>query len=72
MNHAQPVQAIAFVVGYSTQDIALTLWVGLAGTALAFLIVVPPWPFFNKHPLQWAAAGGGGGISVQVDGKKVS
>ncbi len=24
-----------------------------AGVALSFLLVVPPWPFLNCHPLPW-------------------
>ncbi|KAF2095150.1 microsomal signal peptidase 12 kDa subunit [Rhizodiscina lignyota] len=65
--------AISFLAGYITQDIALTLWIGLAGTALTFLVVVPPWPFFNRNAVQWLPArSGGAGITVEVDGKKVS
>lgn len=55
----QPEQAIAFFVGYFTQDITLALKVGLAGTAVTFVAIVPPWPFFNKHPVKWLPVGGG-------------
>jgi len=44
---------IAFVLGYILQDIKLALFTGLGGTALAFLLVMPPWPFFQKHPIKW-------------------
>lgn len=30
---------------------------GLAGAALTFLAVVPPWPFYNKNPQLWLPAG---------------
>lgn len=67
---------IAFLVGFVMQDIYQTLYIGLGGTALTFLIVVPPWPFFNKHPLAWlpprTTQGALQGISIEVDGKKVS
>ncbi|KAI1338066.1 microsomal signal peptidase 12kDa subunit [Xylariaceae sp. FL0016] len=53
------VGAIAFLVGFFLQDIALALKIGLGGTALTFLIVVPPWPFFKRHPVQWLPVGGG-------------
>jgi len=46
-------QAISFIVGYLLQDIKLALYLGLGGTALTFLLVVPPWPFFNRHPVKW-------------------
>lgn len=62
-------QIIAFIVGYLQQDIYLTLWVGLGGTALTFLAVVPPWPAYNENPEKWLPVGGGipgGGIVVDV------
>ncbi|KAI1454943.1 SPC12-domain-containing protein [Annulohypoxylon moriforme] len=49
---------VSFLVGFFLQDIALALKIGLAGTALTFLIVVPPWPFFNRHPVKWLPVGG--------------
>ncbi|KAK0291732.1 hypothetical protein LTR91_010438 [Friedmanniomyces endolithicus] len=74
--------AIAFLVGFSTQNIYQTLYIGLGGTALTFLAVVPPWPFYNQHPLPWLQARDTGrvalgtlgleGISVEVDGQRVS
>ncbi|CAK3934358.1 signal peptidase complex subunit 1 [Lecanosticta acicola] len=69
------VGAIAFLVGYVAQDIYLTLYIGLGGTALAFLVVVPQWPFYNKHPAPFLsprnAQGAITGISIEVDGKRV-
>jgi len=44
---------IALVFGYIQRDIYLTMWVGLAGAVLAMLLVVPPWPIYNKHPQPW-------------------
>ncbi|KAH8879403.1 hypothetical protein GQ53DRAFT_756030 [Thozetella sp. PMI_491] len=49
---------MAFLVGYFTQDIKLAVYIGLGGTALVFLVVVPAWPFFNQHPLKWLPVGG--------------
>ncbi|TKA28996.1 hypothetical protein B0A50_03408 [Salinomyces thailandicus] len=67
---------IAFLAGYLTQNIYNTLYIGLGGTALTFLIVVPPWPFFNQHPQPWLPSKSSGqawqGISIEVDGKQVS
>jgi len=66
---------VAFLVGIIGQNIQQTLYIGLGGTALTFLAVVPPWPFFNQHPLPWLPARSGRkalqGISIEVDGKKV-
>lgn len=44
---------LAFFVGFLTQDIKLSLYIGFAGTAITFLAVVPPWPFYNKNPEPW-------------------
>lgn len=43
------------------------MWVGLAGTVLAMLLVVPPWPVYNQNPQPWLgskAAFPPGGIVV--------
>lgn len=67
---------IAFLVGFTTQNIYQTLYIGLGGTALTFLVVVPPWPFFNQHPQPWlpprTGRGALQGVGIEVDGKKVS
>lgn len=66
---------LAFGFGIATGDIHQTLYIGLGGTALTFLAVVPPWPFFNQHPLPWlpsrATSDALHGVSIEVDGKKV-
>jgi signal peptidase complex subunit 1 len=54
-----------------TQDIKLSVWIGLAGTALTFLAVVPPWPFYNKNPEPWLSSHSAAGITIDVDGQKV-
>lgn len=66
-------QAIAFFVGYILQDITLALYIGLGGTVLTFLLIVPPWSFFNKHPVQWVPVARSEIASqgITVDGKVV-
>ncbi|TKA77230.1 hypothetical protein B0A49_00771 [Cryomyces minteri] len=67
------VGVFAFLAGYIAQNIHYTLYLGLAGTALTFLAIVPPWPFFNRNPVAWLPAQNGlGAIGIEVDGKKVS
>ncbi|OLN81588.1 putative signal peptidase complex subunit 1 [Colletotrichum chlorophyti] len=51
--------ALAFIIGYLLQDIKLAVYVGLGGTALTFLVVVPPWPFYKQHPVKWLEPGSG-------------
>jgi len=66
-------QAIAFIVGYALQDIKLALYIALGGTVLVFALVVPPWPFFNRHPVKWLPVGGGAQVqapeNLVIDGK---
>ena len=66
-------QAISFIVGFFLQDIKLALYIGLGGTALTFLLIVPPWPFFNKHPVKWLPVAGNETKSqgILVDGQIV-
>ncbi|EAU30589.1 conserved hypothetical protein [Aspergillus terreus NIH2624] len=65
---------VAFFVGYIYQDIHLTLWVGLGGTLITGLAVIPPWPMYNKNPEKWLVPvpGSAGGAGVVVDGVKVA
>lgn len=58
------IQVVSFLVGYFLQDIKLAVVIALGGTGLTFLAVVPPWPFFNKHPVQWLFVNSGPGVSV--------
>jgi len=63
---------LAFVIGYIQQDIRLALYIGLAGTAITFLVVVPPWPFYNKNPEGWLPPHKSTSqYNVDVDGQKV-
>jgi len=50
--------AISFIVGFIRQDIKTALLIGLGGTAVTFLAVVPPWPIYNRHPVKWLPMGG--------------
>lgn len=61
----------AFFIGFMAQDIKLSLYIGLAGTALTFLVVVPPWPFYNKNPEPWLSPHTRSNLSIDVDGQKV-
>ncbi|TGZ85069.1 microsomal signal peptidase 12 kDa subunit [Ascodesmis nigricans] len=56
---------IAYVVGFVLQDLTYTVYIGLGGTALTMLAVVPPWPAFKKNPVTWLPAG-----TTEVEEKK--
>ncbi|KAF2219011.1 microsomal signal peptidase 12 kDa subunit-domain-containing protein [Elsinoe ampelina] len=64
----------AFLAGYISDNITYTLWLLLGGAAFALLIVVPPWPFYNRNPVKWLPStktSGGTSFNIVVDGKKV-
>ncbi|KAJ5474848.1 hypothetical protein N7475_004414 [Penicillium sp. IBT 31633x] len=64
--------AASFVIGYTYKDIYLTLWTGLAGTLFTALVVVPPWPMYNRNPENWlGSTGGRPNPGITVDGVKV-
>jgi len=65
-------QLVAFIAGFILQNIYVTLWVGLAGSALAFLIVVPPYPFYNRSPESWLPGKCLAGTGIEIDGKKIN
>jgi signal peptidase complex subunit 1 len=70
---AESDQAIAFMVGYIWQDIFLTMWICLAGSIGTVLVVVPPWPFYNRNPEHWLRSGKGGmgTLDVAIGGTKI-
>ncbi|KAJ7140052.1 microsomal signal peptidase [Mycena crocata] len=44
---------ISFIVGFALQSLQMTFAIFGGSTLLMALLVVPPWPMFNRHPTQW-------------------
>lgn len=64
---------LAFIIGFVQQNIYYTLWVGLGGAAIAFLVVVPPYPFYNRAPERWLPKRSGiAGSGIEIDGKRIN
>jgi len=63
---------VSFLAGFITENVYYSLYVGLALTVLTMLVVVPPWPFYNKNPVAWLPARKVGGTWIDYDGKKAS
>ncbi|KAF8425655.1 microsomal signal peptidase 12 kDa subunit-domain-containing protein [Tirmania nivea] len=59
---------IGWIVGFILQDVTYTLYIGLAGSLLAVLAVIPPWPVYNRHPLRWLPAGAGTATDESAEG----
>lgn len=46
-------QAIGYIIGYLSGSILHAFYAFAAGSVLVLLIVVPPWPMYNKHAVRW-------------------
>ncbi|TFK70982.1 microsomal signal peptidase 12 kDa subunit [Pluteus cervinus] len=44
---------LSFVVGFSLQSLSATFGIFGGSTLLLALAVIPPWPMYNRHPVQW-------------------
>ena len=47
------VQVVGFAVGYVEQSFRLTFYIAAAGLAVAAVVCVPDWPWFNRNPMPW-------------------
>jgi len=45
--------AVSFVLGFALQDLRVTFGILTLATVALTLVVVPPWPMFNRHPVKW-------------------
>ncbi|GAB9462849.1 hypothetical protein Gpo141_00000331 [Globisporangium polare] len=43
----------AWIYGYLQQDFTYPLHAWLAATAIAALLVLPNWGFYNRNPIKW-------------------
>ncbi|KAI9439141.1 microsomal signal peptidase [Lactarius indigo] len=43
----------AFFLGFLFQSIQMTFTVFGVGVGLILAIIIPPWPMFNQHPVDW-------------------
>jgi len=47
---------LAFGVGFALQDIRITFAIMGLSTLTMALLLLPPWPMFNRHPVKWLPA----------------
>lgn len=45
---------VSFVVGFALGDFQLMVKINGVGLVVTLLAVLPDWPFYNKHPVEWA------------------
>eukprot|EP00128_Syssomonas_multiformis_P003940 Colp12_sorted_trinity150504_noHs@5311 len=44
---------VGLVWGYLCQDFKQTFFILMAGFLLSCVLVLPPWPMFRRHPIDW-------------------
>jgi len=44
---------VSFIVGFALQDMRLTFAILAVSTLALSLVVLPPWPMFNRHAVKW-------------------
>ncbi|KAI0631456.1 microsomal signal peptidase subunit, partial [Trametes polyzona] len=47
---------ISFVVGFALQSLRVTFGLFALFVVVLTLVVIPPWPMFNRHPVTWLPA----------------
>lgn len=59
--------ATSFLLGYFKQDFGLMMAMFAAGFVLTFIVTVPNWPIYNKHPIEWVKSKSKGGKKKRVE-----
>ncbi|KAJ7581857.1 microsomal signal peptidase 12kDa subunit [Mycena floridula] len=44
---------VSFVAGFAMQSLQVTFIIFGASTLGIALLLLPPWPMFNRHPVKW-------------------
>ncbi|KAF7986946.1 hypothetical protein HWV62_12761 [Athelia sp. TMB] len=47
---------VSFIAGFATQSLSVTFGLFGGASAVLALVVLPPWPMFNQHPVKWLPA----------------
>jgi len=47
---------VSFILGFALQDMRVTFGTLTLSSVALTLLVLPPWPTFNRHPVKWLAA----------------
>ncbi|KAH8832873.1 microsomal signal peptidase 12 kDa subunit-domain-containing protein [Flagelloscypha sp. PMI_526] len=49
-------KVISFIIGFVLQSLTATFSVFGASVLILAVMVLPPWPFLNRNPIQWQKA----------------
>ncbi|KAI8977806.1 microsomal signal peptidase subunit [Trametes punicea] len=48
--------AVSFVAGFALQSLRVTFGLFASSVVLLSIVVIPPWPIYNRHPVKWLPA----------------
>jgi len=54
------ITVVSFILGFAMQDLAVTFGSMGVSTVVLALVVIPPWPMYNRHPVTWLSPKGKG------------
>ncbi|KAI8099475.1 microsomal signal peptidase 12kDa subunit [Halteromyces radiatus] len=63
---------VGFITGYALESIQLTVSIFAIGLAATFLFVLPPWPMYRRHPINWSKNENESAADKKVDNKSAS
>ncbi|XP_012279183.1 signal peptidase complex subunit 1 [Orussus abietinus] len=44
---------VGFIWGYIIEEFSQTIYILAAGSVLAAILTLPPWPMYRRKPLEW-------------------
>ncbi|KIK99535.1 hypothetical protein PAXRUDRAFT_822611 [Paxillus rubicundulus Ve08.2h10] len=47
---------LSFILGFALGSLPVTMGTFSVSTVVLLLVVLPPWPQYNKHPVKWLTA----------------
>ncbi|KAG8216037.1 microsomal signal peptidase 12 kDa subunit [Butyriboletus roseoflavus] len=47
---------LSFVLGFALQSLRVSMGAFALSTVALALVVLPPWPVYNQHPVKWQPA----------------
>ncbi|KAI0331532.1 microsomal signal peptidase subunit [Cubamyces sp. BRFM 1775] len=49
---------VSFIAGFALQSLRVTFGLFALFVVLLSIVVIPPWPMYNRHPVKWLPAKG--------------
>ncbi|KZP22934.1 microsomal signal peptidase [Athelia psychrophila] len=47
------ITVVSFIVGFALQSLSVTFAIFGGSSLVLILLLLPPWPMFNQHPVKW-------------------